>query len=200
MDRRGLVSISPQSYLQFDFEPNKKQQTEVMLKNNSDEVFEFKVKLTHIEIYSVSPTHGSIKPGETVSIKIVLKAVEGIGSKTHKFEFAFSSKNSNSPPFSHRLKADFGAAFAKHSPRKSALKEQAMGETIIEEAEISYKETSGLDDTLSKLREELTKAEHKKLERTDEQTLATDEKPVYTKKLMFIYFAVGLFLGAFVFN
>jgi hypothetical protein len=194
----ALVTILPPSLIAFDFEPGVRAQSEVFLKNNSNEALEFKVKLTHIDMYTVSPTHGHLESGESVTVKITLKPTQSVGLKTHKFEFVFTTREaSNAQPFSHRLKADFGMTVAKRSPRKSAAREFQVT-TLMEEPVFATGEYH--EDSLVKLREELARTERRLQESKADQAFASDEKPVFTRNLMLVYFLVGLFLGLYVFN
>jgi hypothetical protein len=195
----ALVTILPPSLIAFDFEPGVKAQSEVFFKNNSDEALKFKVKLTHFDMYTVSPTHGLLKPGESTTVKITLKPTQSVGLKSHKFEFVFTAREaSNVQPFSHRLKADFGMTVAKRSPRKSAAKESGQVTTLVEDPVFWIGEHH--EDTLGKLREELARAERRLQESKAEQVFASDEKPAFTRNLMLVYFLVGLFLGLYVLN
>jgi hypothetical protein len=111
MDLKSLVELAPAYQLPFEFAQMTSTSSSVLLSNKSKVYIEFRVKLPHFNLYTVTPVHGILKPGEQVPIKFILRPVKDLGSTVHMFEFVFVPRcNSKLPSFSHKLKADFGTS------------------------------------------------------------------------------------------
>lgn len=159
MDLKCLVELTPAHQLPFEWTAGKSASSSVLLSNKSDVYIEFRVKLTHFNLYTVTPVHGILKPSEQVPLKFILRPVKDLGPEPHKFEFVFVPRsNSSLPSFSHRLEADFSTSvtaqqYSRKEKYRSHLDEGAKDiteEGVVLEYEEGYGEVTCLDEDLTR--------------------------------------------------
>ncbi|KAJ6220606.1 hypothetical protein RDWZM_006418 [Blomia tropicalis] len=80
--REQVLSIEPKNEIHFKGPYNRVVTEYFHLKNPTDKTIAFKVKTTAPKRYCVRPNNGTIKPGSTVSVAIMLQPLTGTGTDT----------------------------------------------------------------------------------------------------------------------
>mmetsp|Transcript_24542 Transcript_24542/g.43408 ORF Transcript_24542/g.43408 Transcript_24542/m.43408 type:complete len:189 (+) Transcript_24542:1803-2369(+) len=100
------VIVSPNEVLKFDFIPNQEKIAVIELLNISDAPLNYKVKVTHTNVYKISNAVGVLAPKVPAKVKIEYTA-DTIPEEAHKFQVNVLDGSNPSFKFARVLIAQF---------------------------------------------------------------------------------------------